>query len=359
MYGAAQRTTPGNPLVFEEGSNWTIPMHACATAVKASVKEVSFNQTESGLAGTAVTQIKEKPYADPSQQPLWAVEDSGFNNTEIQPLWGIVTPGSDAHVSMKTKRGPSLYLPGYNDAFLASSFGKPTYDNLPAARFHTSCSGVAYSVKWSSLTPGVDYTGYTNMAMWAKWQELSKSADNASQILDLIWTDTAASLVVGTKGTLGANNAGTPIPITVLPLTTRVSYHWPYGIPAILVGLLFVLFIVAALVSACLGRASISSLRRHIYQTSVGRVLTVMTHPDEGNIDMRARDWSRMFGGKVMDLSPGQKPVTVTHVEVEPELKGVQDWRANDGSQSQPGSWPSMTDGSGRPGGYQPVAGHN
>ena len=307
----------------------------------------------------AVTEVQDKVYSDASQQPLWAVENSGYNNSEIQPLWGIVADGSDAHVNMQTKRAPSLYLPGYNGAFMSSSLGRPTYDNLPGARFHTECSAAAYTVKWGSSNQGVDYTGYTNMAMWAKWQELSASAENASQILDLIWTDTAASLVVGTKGTLGANNAGMPVPITVQPLTTRVSYHWPYGIPAFLVALVFLACVVAALVSACLGRASVASLRRHIYQTSVGRVFTVLTHPDEGTFEMPAKDWSRALGGRIVDLSPGEKPVSVTHVEVEPESKGTQEWRASDGCQIQPNLWRPTQDGSGRPRGYQPVGNHS
>ena len=339
MYGAAQRNTPGSPLIFEEGSNWTLPLYACATATKASIKTVTFNQTEIlSLRGLSIVNIQDKTYPDPSQQPLWAVENSGFNNSDIQPLWGIVTPGADAHVSMSLRRGPSLYLPGYDDSLATLSTSKLTTDNLPGSRFHLAAAATTYGVSWDGRgSTGIDYTGYSNLAMWNLWQQLSASAANASQILNLIWTDAAASYVVGTKGTLGQGNAGQAIPITVQPLVARVSYHWPYGIPAFLVALLFLACLCAALVAGIMGRSSFGTMRRHIAQTSAGRIFTVFLDPHTSDFAMSGKQWNRSVGGRVVNLGDPAGPGGsdgVTKVEVEPALKGMDPpGRSSDGSQ--------------------------
>jgi aspartate ammonia-lyase len=66
---------------------------------------------------------------------------------------------------------------------------------------------IAWNVDGTAIGTRIDYSGNYNMAVWARWQNFSQSAETVSLIPNLIFTDNAASAVVGTKGVLGPMNA--------------------------------------------------------------------------------------------------------------------------------------------------------
>ncbi|PCG97336.1 Hypothetical protein PENO1_063700 [Penicillium occitanis (nom. inval.)] len=103
IYGVPQRQSLGNPLIFDPGSNWSIPMYTCATATKALIKTVTFQFNGSDdLSGLKVTQISEKVYPDGTSMPLWAVENTNLSMSDVAPLWGLVTPDTARQINISS-----------------------------------------------------------------------------------------------------------------------------------------------------------------------------------------------------------------------------------------------------------------
>jgi len=119
--------------------------------------------------------------------------------------------------------------------------------------------------------------------MYKKWQELSKKPETSAKILNLIWTDIAANMVVGTKGlqphessmrkrdVAVAGNVKTP---PVINYTRRVKYKYVYGTPAFLALVLFIAAILSTIFFALFSGAKPSTMRTFLQHTSAGRFLT-------------------------------------------------------------------------------------
>lgn len=254
MIGAPQRQNPGSSLVFERGSVWSQKIFTCASAVKASVKTVSFNYngTQESLNSLVISSIESKTYKDEASTPLWGVEDTGTKYTvpQIRPIWGLISPAYENKPNVSSIRSPVLYLPGWMDY----KFPLPhESENIPAAEFSIGALAAAYSVGTTWSSSGQDYTGDTNIAMWARWQNLTNNAEQASIIPNLIWTDNAASAVVGTKGVLGPGNSAQKnlVALPVTPTLSKIRYHYLYAIPALLAALMLALITFLALVVTC------------------------------------------------------------------------------------------------------------
>jgi hypothetical protein len=142
------------------------------------------------------------------------------------------------------------------------------------------------------------------MSLWLKWRDLSRSADSASTILKLLWTDFVASAVVGTKGVLGARNAQPEhaADVSVVPLVHRIRYRWRYGIPAFLLLACMALIAAVAALSLLTGRSNIEKIRYRVNQTSLGRVLTTLFDPQSSNFAMSTADWSKNKAKKHVNL---------------------------------------------------------
>jgi hypothetical protein len=123
---------------------------------------------------------------------------------------------------------------------------------------------------------------------------------------NLIFTDSAASTVVGTKGALGAADNAQPAAassvapvIRVTPIYLRVRYHLPYAIPALVAAAL----LLAVLAVAAVMHGGCSRLRRQMHQLAAGRIYTTFLYPGPGIMSTRSREWSNTLGGKVVDLT--------------------------------------------------------
>lgn len=326
MRSVPQRVGPGSSLIMEDGSSWMQKIYTCATAPKATIKTVSFSynttnaESDGLLTALAVEGTRDKKYLTEESMPLWGVEDTGnaYLTPEINLVWGLVSPDYEGSPNVSTVRRPSLYLPGWFTDDTGGAYSYGSWQNMPGSDFTIGALVTAYSVSYSSLfsgagtTGGVDYTGEASLAMWAKWQNLTKSADTASLVPNLIFTDSAASTVVGTKGALGPGNANKDagdIPvIRVTPIYFQIGYNLPYAIPAFIAAFLLILVLSVA-VAAALGRgAGYKRMRRQIQQLSSGRIYTTFMQPDSGALTMRSKQWSRALGGKLVDLS-GEYPV--------------------------------------------------
>ncbi|KAF7161388.1 hypothetical protein CNMCM5623_007002 [Aspergillus felis] len=185
VYGAANRTDGGSPLRTDPNSPWSIPLYICASAVKASLKTVSFRYNGTGLDALSITSLSEKTYPSP---PLWAVEDLPDRIlSDVRPLWGILPANTTSTANMSTIAGPSLYLPGYIDTTPhVSPVPVSTGQNLPGVDFYTQALYRALSISSPAGQPYADYSGWTSLALYAKWQNLSTTATGAAKIIDLV-----------------------------------------------------------------------------------------------------------------------------------------------------------------------------
>ncbi|KAH8668430.1 hypothetical protein BX600DRAFT_548781 [Xylariales sp. PMI_506] len=325
MRSVPQRTSPGSSLVPDDGSSWTQKIYTCASASKASIKTVSFtyNSTNGLFPTLEVAGIRDKNYTDnESGMPLWGVENvaNAYLIADLNLVWGLVSEDQVNNVNVSTVRQPHLYLPGYFDPNSASIGATFSWENMPGSDFSVGALSAAYTVDTSSTIitnpiAGIDYTGAASLSMWARWQQLTGSAETASLVPNLIFTDIAASTVVGTKGALGPGNAGgssgseadLPV-IEVTPMYSTVQYDLLYAVPAILGALVLVVIVLAALVALTCGGARYHRMRRQLQQTASGRIFTAFLYAGPTVLTMKPSEWSDQFGDKAVDLS-GEYPV--------------------------------------------------
>ncbi|KAJ8118695.1 hypothetical protein OPT61_g386 [Boeremia exigua] len=286
IYGTPRRTDGSATLLFNPGSSWTLPMYSCMSVVKASIKTVSFRfNSTSDLSGLSVASIEAKSYPDEASKPLWAVENTDMELKHGMPLWGIMSPEAAATLNVSTLRRESLYLPGF-----AGFPALKSHENLPGSDFASAVLSSTYDIGPYSTGNNIEYSGKTNLAMYRRWQEYSRTASTSAKILDLIWTDIAANLVLGTRG-LGsdeitkhkrdeADDTGSNLP-HVISYSRRVKYKYAYGIPAFLALSLTVASTLATAYFTILGHAKPATMRRFLEHTSVGRLLVAQDSQDQ------------------------------------------------------------------------------
>lgn len=313
VYGAARRKDGSASLLFDPGTEWTVPLYSCASASKASIKSVSFiyNGTD-GLKSLDIKDIKDKTYTTEEDQPLWAVENLKMRLDDVNPVWGITLPEHGNHPNISTARQEYLYLPGLAPTLYAA----PTQSkqSLAGADFYSTIMAFTYTMDAAdagSIYGVPDYTGRTNLALYNKWQDYSRNATMAAKIIDLIWTDISANAVVGTRGQLPAEplqglakrevpQTTITVPITVYARQVRFNMH--YGIPAFLALALCGLFLIVALGFIILGKATPSTMRRFLNQTSTGRIFTTFFYTHDCPPGEPTANWSRLVGRKRIHL---------------------------------------------------------
>jgi hypothetical protein len=326
--GPPRRVDGGPQGIFELGSQWTTPLYSCATAVRATIKTVHFttdpgtstannpspDSSNRGLASLHVTNITAKSYLSPDAYPLWGVEDTGRQLRDIRPIWGLISPAYPAanFPNISVVKQPSLYLIGLgSDDFSTVQFS-PNADfasgtqNLPGSDFPFAAANTIYSGIADSSWP-YDLVGRASMAVFTRWQGLCQTADGAAKMINLLWTDLAASAVVGTKGIAQAQNGdGEPAPVIyVRPTVHRTRYHFAYGIPAFLL-LAVLVGLTAGALCAWLSRMStVERVRMRMQQLSAGRIFTIVLYPGESDFRMSPREWSLLSGGKTVKFADG------------------------------------------------------
>ncbi|EFR00032.1 hypothetical protein MGYG_03038 [Nannizzia gypsea CBS 118893] len=318
FFGAASRVDGGNPLFKEAGSKWRKPIYICAGAVKSSVKTVSFvmNGTAS-LESLAVKNIKDKQYSNPDDHPLWALEDwwhPGSEGAFPGPLWGIVDDSYKETPGYNFTRAPSFYLPFSYYTLTLSSFTGPR-DNLAGVSMPYGIMGKLLTNDFFSKFNDdyISYSGTSNVGLGNKWRNLSKTPDDASKLLRLIWTDIMTSNTVGTnmRGSAlsGASVTGDgPFTRTVRAYDRKVTYDLRFAIPAILFLVSWVLFLFASLVMAMGDGHPFTRLKKLLNDTSVGRVAASLEYPESRAVqDALTKDWLVAAGHLPVRLSGSSK----------------------------------------------------
>ncbi|KAI8724032.1 hypothetical protein NCS52_00260100 [Fusarium sp. LHS14.1] len=312
LRGVPKRVGGGSPSLFEDGSEWSSPLYTCASAVKATVKRVTFfhNGTIDNIDNLVVKEVKEKEYKSKDDMPLWGVEDWSLTLAQFEPIWGIVDPAFKGFQNVSTTQAPELYLLGSAmDEIFGPAALNPSSStmNLPGSIVPISALHTIFN-SGSDTDPIIDFTARQSMSLWLKWKELSASAETAPKIYKLLWNDLAASALVGTKGTLGALNEepDQAARLRVIPTVHRVKYRWMFGIPAFVVIVFMALIFLAVAGSAVTGKSSFGLVRHRLKQVAVGRVLTTIFHPDSSSFIMSPGDWSRANGEKQIDMTGGR-----------------------------------------------------
>ncbi|KAL4874384.1 hypothetical protein BJY04DRAFT_212127 [Aspergillus karnatakaensis] len=266
------------------GSTWSKPIYSCTTAAEARIKTVTFafNITDN-LSGLTVKGIMNKQYATEDDKPLWGVENfPDLRASSLPPLWGLVSSDARNRVlhpnELQTVRKEALLLPVSGGTHFSSS-----KDNMPGADFYPTAMGMFRTLTPLSESHVADYTGATNIAMAQRWSNLSQSAQTMGNVLNLIWTDAAANLVVGTKGCAPDPENAFTRAVTVYRL--RVRYELPYAVPAVIVLALLALVAALNLLAVPVGRTSLAKMSRYLNATSAGRIMVATLRSSEQLVD--------------------------------------------------------------------------
>jgi hypothetical protein len=259
------------------------------------------NETTGDLNSLTVTEVRDKVYADTGSMPLWGMEDSGLDLDGISPVWGLISPEYANYPNISVVRKPSLFLAGTSDPWGSVSLSQDGgYQSMPGSDFPPAAMNSVYRQDFSM------YTGSSSLAMLTRWLDLTRTADKAATIVNLIWTDMAAQGVVGTKGVLGSNNIGLfneTTQITVTPIIHKIKYHYLFGIPAFILAAVLIAILLSALMLAATRRAGLATLRKRLQQSSIGRILLVFRHSEQSNTEISGKQWNRMMGKTEVDLS--------------------------------------------------------
>lgn len=307
-------------MVPDLGSRWELPVFTCASSISASIRTITFRYNGTDLSALQVVHDQPKEYANPSDRPLWAVENMEWPKYNIgndQPLWGVIgqanaTVNTAIRGNMTTVVQESLRLPGLinDDALLLTTNNNIPYIvglNLPGVNFYAQALRSALTIaKPSGIIYG-DYSGMTDFALYAKWQRLSANATAASNIINLVWTDIAANAVVGTKGwdltsaAAGLNKRAEAEGskdnlVLVTGYGKQIQYQMPFAIPAFVVLGVALAVLLAVVVLTCTKKTGIAQLRYLINATSAGRNIGLLLWPDESVGLEKTRDWVKRVG---------------------------------------------------------------
>jgi len=153
------------------------------------------------------------------------------------------------------------------------------------------------------------YDGTVNGHMLLKWQKLASSASGTAKIPNLIWTDIAANLLVGTKSLTEA------LPSTrayqVQTYERRITYNYAWGILGFLSCTLWAVWALALILMLLIpksrSRITPGALKALINRLSVGRALAAAEQPDSCDREAPTKEWLSKAGRIEIELGkPGE-----------------------------------------------------
>ncbi|CRG91612.1 Unconventional myosin-VIIa [Talaromyces islandicus] len=307
LYGTPQRSDGGDPLVFERSKNYTQNLYVCASAIQQNIKTVSFlANSSSDISQVHATSIAEKQYPNNDSQPLWAIEHSNWTlGDDVPPAWGMVADRYENTPGFDTLRAPQLWLPAIDGQYAALKAGLgPAMDSLAQLRVFQDALYAVYSS--SSGSGSGTFSGAENMAMNRLWSQLSRTPGDAAKIINLVWTELAATSTVGIKAVVKDNNesgAGR----MARPYALKIGYEWAYAIPGFLVLLAVACISLAAFFFALTSRFSLGILRQLLNQTATGRVATNLLYPTGTDPGAETKTWADTAGKASLSFAAVEK----------------------------------------------------
>jgi hypothetical protein len=312
MLGAGtQVDATGNPLHSTGNvpnlaplTHWTQPLFSCASAIKASVKTVSFRMEGDALVSNLeVEKAVPRAYGG-TDLPIWAIEKSGLMISDFNPYWGLVSSQYADSPSLQTFRSDRFYLPAGEESVnsLGSGWGGTAEDSNAGGRLPNQ----AMVSLWTSASDGTstggipDYSGKSSFSMFQKWESLCGDQSTVGNIISLMWTDLMANGAVGAKSVLsnGANPSATSADESAVIYDQGVRYNWLYAIPGFFLLLLYFLLLFIAVLLLCTRRISIGLLRYMLNQTSAGRAITAERYGHRDENAAPTRYWADTIGSE-------------------------------------------------------------
>lgn len=308
-----RRLDDGDDMMAGPHSVWRHSGFACATTLRATVKEVDFSYMPRGDPGQLalqqlqVTAARMKEYPEGEDVPLWAVEKSGLSALNIDPFWGIVDDDHAHSEAIDTIRRDHLFLPGHYIPTLETD-GRLN----DGARIGSTAAGLPqYSLHAVKLPGNIavsDYTGRTSHTLSERWKELSNSTDTVGQIPNLIWTDLFANFAVGTKSQISSRNSAGRTQVTVTVSEARVLYNLLYAIPGIILLLIWTVMGIGAAAMWASSHVDIARLRRILNRVSTGRAVVNVSHPYLCEPDASTKLWVSKAGPVMIDFGVQGQP---------------------------------------------------
>ncbi|EZF42907.1 hypothetical protein H112_03526 [Trichophyton rubrum D6] len=278
-----------------------------------NLPSASFDNNGTLTVGNRTIKSAEDDLYCQDDHPLWALEDwwhPGSEGAFTGPLWGIVDNSYKGTPGYNFTRAPSFYLPySYYSLTLSSSTGP--LDNLAGASMPYGIMGKLLLNSFFSRFSDdyISYSGASNVGLGNKWRNLSKTADDASKLLRLIWTDIMASNTVGTNmresTSLEKRATGVgPFTRTVRAYERKVTYDLRFAIPAIFFLFSWLLLLLASLVMTISDGHPFTRLKKLLNDTSVGRIAASSEYPESRSMqDASTKDWLASAGHLPVRLS--------------------------------------------------------
>ncbi|KAL4883983.1 hypothetical protein BJY04DRAFT_215865 [Aspergillus karnatakaensis] len=302
LMGAPHLADGSDSLVLDQETDWVQNMMACSSAARASVKIIKFLANGTALQDIQVLDVADKTYRNEADMPLWAIERTNHTINLYSPLWGIVDDRYEDSDALYTRRKEKLWLPA-GETFYQKRL---TYlsDSMPSGA-HLKALSAAYDVTSDSLHEGfMRYTGYNDHGLAVKWRELSRDAKTAGKIINIIWTDIMANMLIGTKPgpyssdtSLGSDAGYNRL---VQTMERRVNYDIKYGIPAFFMLLIWICILTTASFLFLTSRVSFSALKQLSNQLAPGRIATNLYGVSNGaRADAPTNEWAAKAGAVV------------------------------------------------------------
>lgn len=238
--------------------------------------------------------------------PIWAVEDTGWPLKYINPLWGPISTADAAHPGISIFQKPQLYLPAgfstvahvglYENDAVAGISGP--LDALVSIYGGDTTSYSSVLVGGFASTP--DYSGQYSWPLLLEWSRLVRNASSAGRVIDLMWTDLMANMLVGAKSNLPSSDAST----AYRPASQYVSvvgYDWKYAALAFIFAALYLVMLIVTLLLWIFKRCNINALRFYLNQTAAGRSVTTERYQAKSGADTgKNEDWAYLRGDEMI-----------------------------------------------------------
>ncbi|KAL4868010.1 hypothetical protein BDV12DRAFT_209457 [Aspergillus spectabilis] len=340
ILGAATRIDGGDDRILDPDTPWTIPLYSCATAIKAVVKTAELQYNGTGLDALEVRSLTAKTYESSASMPVWGVEQLNDHNINVAPpMWGIIGPNATNlestidRYNISSITSESLYLPGFMDINYPLLRGLNPVpfgigQNLPGVDFYNQALMTAYTINAAGFESEADYSGIDSLALYAKWQRLSQTADGAASIINLVWTNIATNAVVGTKGwglSAAASSRGIssasdgPVSSSVdVPVTlygSHIRYHIPFAIPAFVTLGATTALLALLIILLIMRRTGINRLRTFLESTTIGRVISHFIESEITHGADAPEPWVKTIGPRRVTIT--KNTITMESVALE------------------------------------------
>ncbi|USW57257.1 hypothetical protein Slin15195_G105760 [Septoria linicola] len=307
------------------GSMWSQPLFACMSGVAASVKEVTFQLNGTNTLDNLVVQsVEQVLYASEDDFPIWAMEQTNRNISQVSPFWGMISQEAANTADVATARQASFRLPASSTSVFGGYALSSADDAVAGAKASLAAIQDIYTAGDSNkFIPGSqDYTGGNNYLLYRQWQKLLGDPTTAGRVIDLIWTDLMANYLVSARSTLSTtqDDLATRRDESSILYANRpasqfsigISYDWRHAIPALLFVCVYVGLLAWGLIMFMTRGLSITILRFMLNQTAAGRSITTERYHATSDLDVtRTAVWARIRGDEMVRV--GKDSVGMQH----------------------------------------------